>query len=301
MKHIKLLTLLLSGLLCLTCLLACTTKVIQADDDDDNDKDQSQVTQTTPSAEITTQSPVTTLPPVTDQPTPPVTDVPTPPVTDVPTPPATDVPTPPVTDVPTPPVTDVPTPPVTDEPTPPVTDVPTPPVTDGPVLNPTDYTNLLPSELYSALINAEGFTIVAQSGPASITYDKKGDLLYTFAWDDSEDTSEEFYIDFSTGYYFYEEDGIWIKINQEGLTWQSALDSIGLYRDLFFFNDSFYDLSNPTANMLKIQADALEGTGVTNAYLQRIGTTYILFMSEENGDDFKITLSFKIPEVTLPA
>lgn len=271
MKPIQWLSGLLAGLLCMTALLACTPDSDETNPDTDQEKTQAvSTTQSTTTPKPTT----TTAPSVTDDPTPSVTT--------------------------TTPVTTTPSPSVTDTPTPPDTTDPTLPETEEPFI-PTDYSKLTPSQVYRALRYADGVSLKIQSGPASITYDKNGNLLYTLAWDDSKDESEDFYVDFSTGaYYHTDSNGKWKVITQQGLTWKSTLDSAELTSKLFFFDERYYDLSNSNATIFHLKSDMLAANGISTAYMQRIGTTYIFFLCDNAGEDFTINVNFTTPEVTLP-
>ena len=172
-------------------------------------------------------------------------------------------------------------PPVTT--TPAVTDPPstTPPVTEPAPDAPLDYSALTPSQILEALYNAEGFSVSIQSGPAHVTCDKAGNLIYRHLWSDHDDIDDEAYFDLST--------------DSEAV--KTTLASIDIHENSYWLKDDSYNSFDGQYKSITLKADVMAEYNVELAQFSRNGTTYTYFVSDTDGESITVTISFEIPEI----
>lgn len=221
--------------------------------------------------------------------------------------PATDTPetTPPATDAPvtTPPATDAPetTPPATDAPetTPPVTDAP---VVDQPITTEGEYENMAPSELYTALTEADQVAIGTSVEGVYFAIGKSGDIVSIFQGI-SETDGTLIYADYGEKMLYAQVNGEWNKAPMGDDfydSWQALLELMQLTPDLHIFIDDNFNAFTDADATLSIKDSVLAGSDFSSITIERDGLRYILSETYSDGETIQTVFSFADTGIELP-
>lgn len=201
------------------------------------------------------------------------------------------------------PATDAPetTPPATDAPetTPPVTDEP---VVDQPITGEGEYENMAPSELYTALTEADQVAIGTSVEGVYFAIGKSGDVVSIFQGT-SETEGTLLYADYGEKMLYAQVNGEWNKAPMGDDfygSWGELLELMQLTPDLHIFvNDNFNAFTDADAT-LSIKDSVLAGSDFSSITIKRDGLRYMLSETYSDGETIETVFSFADTGIELP-